>query len=208
MQLWPYIWSMWKFSCFCFCFAVLFETFKFICGLKSLKLLVYEFSEKLKPFWFQKFNFYYGQSLVIILYLELLLLLSDSSDIVDGNIKLILGLMWSLILHYSISHLKWDDDTNTQSEKQTELTPKQRLLTWIQNKLPKHNITNFTTDWNDGRKIGALVDSVAPGKFFLMTNFIHCLYIYIYIWWVPRVINLFNFINDWYQFFFCIFFFF
>lgn len=73
--------------------------------------------------------------------------------------------MWSLILHYSISRLKWDDETNTGQEKKTELTPKQRLLTWIQNKLPEQNITNFTTDWNDGRKIGALVDSVAPGKF-------------------------------------------
>ena len=42
-------------------------------------------------------------------------------------------------------------------------TPKQRLLGWINNKIPDKPITNFTTDWNDGLAIGALVDSVAPG---------------------------------------------
>lgn len=43
------------------------------------------------------------------------------------------------------------------------LTPKQRLLKWIQNKIPDVPVNNFTTDWNDGKAIGALVDSVAPG---------------------------------------------
>jgi len=38
-----------------------------------------------------------------------------------------------------------------------------RLLGWIQNKIPDLPITNFTSDWNDGRAIGALVDGVAPG---------------------------------------------
>lgn len=42
-------------------------------------------------------------------------------------------------------------------------TPKQRLLIWVQNKLPELPIKNFTTDWNDGRAIGALVDAVGPG---------------------------------------------
>lgn len=34
---------------------------------------------------------------------------------------------------------------------------------WIQSKIPNVPITNFTTDWNDGRAVGALVDAVAPG---------------------------------------------
>lgn len=38
-----------------------------------------------------------------------------------------------------------------------------RLLHWIQSKLPDLPITNFTSDWNDGRAVGALVDSVAAG---------------------------------------------
>ncbi|XP_042868221.1 filamin-A-like isoform X2 [Penaeus japonicus] len=42
-------------------------------------------------------------------------------------------------------------------------TPKQRLLHWIQSKLPDLPVSNFTNDWNDGRAVGALVDSVAAG---------------------------------------------
>ncbi|GAU93664.1 hypothetical protein RvY_05566 [Ramazzottius varieornatus] len=83
----------------------------------------------------------------------------DSTDIVDGRLKLILGLIWTLILHYSISMPMWGDE----DEGAKELTPKQRLLRWIQNKIPDLPITNFTSDWNDGRAVGALVDAVAPG---------------------------------------------
>lgn len=83
----------------------------------------------------------------------------SSSDIVDGNVKLILGLMWTLILHYSISMPVWEGEDDFDPS----LTPKQRLLKWIQNKIPDVPVNNFTTDWNDGKAIGALVDSVAPG---------------------------------------------
>lgn len=39
----------------------------------------------------------------------------DSSDIVDHKLKLILGLIWTLILHYSISMPVWDDDRTERS---------------------------------------------------------------------------------------------
>ncbi|VDP66222.1 unnamed protein product, partial [Schistosoma mattheei] len=42
-------------------------------------------------------------------------------------------------------------------------TPKQRLLSWLNNKLADRPVKNFTTDWNDGIAIGALVDACAPG---------------------------------------------
>jgi hypothetical protein len=41
-----------------------------------------------------------------------------------------------------------------------------RLLHWVQSKIPDLPINNFTSDWNDGRAVGALVDAVAPGKLF------------------------------------------
>ncbi|KAK0161840.1 hypothetical protein PV327_008250 [Microctonus hyperodae] len=85
----------------------------------------------------------------------------DSSDIVDCKLKLILGLIWTLILHYSISMPMWDGDDSEELEKGT--TPKQRLMHWVQSKLPGLPINNFTSDWNDGRAVGALVDAVAPG---------------------------------------------
>lgn len=67
-------------------------------------------------------------------------------------------------------------------------TPKQRLLGWIQHKVPDLPITNFSQDWRDGKVLGALVDSCAPGtpccsrlcRKFTVTNFIsknllHCI---------------------------------
>ncbi|KAM9327227.1 filamin-B [Gastrophryne carolinensis] len=84
----------------------------------------------------------------------------DSKAIVDGNLKLILGLIWTLILHYSISMPVWEDEGDEEVKNQT---PKQRLLGWIQNKIPNLPITNFSHNWQDGKALGALVDSCAPG---------------------------------------------
>lgn len=84
----------------------------------------------------------------------------DAQAIVDGNLKLILGMIWTLILHYSISMPMWEGEDETSAD----LTPKQRLLGWIQNKIPQLPITNFSRDWQDGRALGALVDNCAPGK--------------------------------------------
>ncbi|EYB84224.1 hypothetical protein Y032_0321g2425 [Ancylostoma ceylanicum] len=84
----------------------------------------------------------------------------DSSHIVDQNKKLILGLIWTLILHYSIS-MGWVQERN---EGQPEETPKQKLLNWIRSKLPSGMpLTNFTSDWNDGVAVGALVNALVPG---------------------------------------------
>ena len=115
---------------------------------------------------------------------------ADSSDIVDHKLKLILGLIWTLILHYSIALPVWDDDDDDDDDASelaadasagdsaaaaagrggrgsvgslSRQTPKQRLLAWIQNRIPDRAITNFTSDWSDGQTIGALVDAVAPG---------------------------------------------
>ncbi|KAK2861659.1 hypothetical protein Q5P01_001192 [Channa striata] len=83
----------------------------------------------------------------------------DSKAIVDGNLKLILGLVWTLILHYSISMPVWEGEDEEAESK----TPKQRLLGWIQHKVPDLPITNFSQDWRNGKALGALVDSCAPG---------------------------------------------
>lgn len=99
--------------------------------------------------------------MVVLVVILCFFFFSDSKAIVDGNLKLILGLVWTLILHYSISMPVWEDEGDDDAKKQT---PKQRLLGWIQNKIPYLPITNFNQNWQDGKALGALVDSCAPGK--------------------------------------------
>ncbi|XP_033105581.1 filamin-A-like [Anneissia japonica] len=79
----------------------------------------------------------------------------DASDIVKGNLKMILGLVWALILKYSVSTPLYDD--------KGDLTPKQKLLAWVNEKIPDFSIKNFSTDWNNGRAVCALIDACAPG---------------------------------------------
>lgn len=80
----------------------------------------------------------------------------DSSAIADHNLKLILGLVWSLILHYSISKQVWNHPSGEL--KNDQISAKEKLLTWIRAKLPAElSVTNFTFDWNDGILLGALV---------------------------------------------------
>ncbi|KAJ4921025.1 hypothetical protein JOQ06_007930 [Pogonophryne albipinna] len=55
----------------------------------------------------------------------------------------------------------WEDEDDEDAKK---LTPKQRLLGWIRNKVPELPITNFHRDWRDGKALGALVDNCAPGE--------------------------------------------
>ncbi|XP_037819334.1 filamin-A isoform X5 [Lucilia sericata] len=86
----------------------------------------------------------------------------DSSDIVDCKLKLILGLIWTLILHYSISMPMWEGENENQLNGSGP-TPKQRLLNWIHGKIPDMPINNFTNDWTSGKAVGALVDACAPG---------------------------------------------
>jgi len=73
------------------------------------------------------------------------------ADITDGNLKIILGLIWTLILHYQIS--KAGDVGGAKKE----------LLEWVRKKIPQYDIKGFTKDWNDGRALNALVDAIQPG---------------------------------------------
>ncbi|KAL6061848.1 Calponiny domain-containing protein [Balamuthia mandrillaris] len=75
-------------------------------------------------------------------------------DVVDGKLKLILGLIWTLILRYQINVIG-------------EGSPKWELLEWVKRQTEPYNIKkplrNFTTDWQDGTTLAALVDSIQPG---------------------------------------------
>ncbi|KXJ84329.1 hypothetical protein RP20_CCG011041 [Aedes albopictus] len=72
-------------------------------------------------------------------------------DIVNGNVKLILGLIWSLIVRYQIGRSKFP--------------PRKLMLAWLQAALPDCKVTNLTTDWNSGVLLSALLDYCEPGLF-------------------------------------------
>lgn len=70
-------------------------------------------------------------------------------DIVNGNLKLILGLIWHLILRYQIGKSKFPT--------------KKLMLAWLNAVVPNRDITNFTSDWNDGIALHAVIDWCRPG---------------------------------------------
>ncbi|KAK3922888.1 Filamin-B [Frankliniella fusca] len=72
-------------------------------------------------------------------------------DIVNGNLKLILGLIWSLIVRYQIGRSKFP--------------PKKLMLAWLRAALPECRVDNFTSDWNSGVALSALLDYCKPGLF-------------------------------------------
>lgn len=75
-----------------------------------------------------------------------------NTDIVEGNLKLILGLVWSLILRYQIGR--------------TNFPPKKLMLAWLRAVLPPDlQVSNFTTDWNSGVALCALLEYCKPGLF-------------------------------------------
>jgi len=73
-------------------------------------------------------------------------------DIASGRLKLILGVIWTLILRYQIQ--KCGDSGRARNE----------LLEWVRTKIPEYNIQNFQKDWNDGRAISGLVNAVGGGN--------------------------------------------
>ncbi|KAL4219915.1 hypothetical protein ACF0H5_020327 [Mactra antiquata] len=72
-------------------------------------------------------------------------------DIVNGNAKIILGLVWSLVQRYQISG------------KKTRAPPKKLMTIFFRSVIPELDITNFTSDWNDGVALHALIDNLKPG---------------------------------------------
>lgn len=80
-------------------------------------------------------------------------------DIYNGNLKLILGLVWRLILRYQIS---LDRATGTSGSKRG-VSAKKVLLGWVQSSIPHINVGNFSSHWHDGVALTALLDSLQPG---------------------------------------------
>eukprot|EP00808_Paulinella_micropora_P004358 g61065.t1 len=73
-----------------------------------------------------------------------------STDLNSGNLTIILGLIWTLILRYQI---------NKGGEAGSA---KNALLEWVNSKIAPKHINNFTDDWRDGDTIVKLLNAVQP----------------------------------------------
>ncbi|KAF7708796.1 hypothetical protein HF521_017853 [Silurus meridionalis] len=94
-----------------------------------------------------------------------------NDDIADGNPKLTLGLIWTIILHFQIS----DIQINGQSD---DMSAKEKLLLWSQRMVEGYKglrCDNFTTSWRDGKLFNAVIHRHEPrlidmGKVYHQTN--------------------------------------
>lgn len=89
-----------------------------------------------------------------------------AEDIVDGNPRLILGLIWTIILRFQIQEIEIpEDEDNESSEKKSA---KDALLLWAQRKThgyPDVHITDFSSSWRNGLGFNALIHSHRPDLF-------------------------------------------
>lgn len=87
----------------------------------------------------------------------------SNDDIVDGNPKLTLGLMWYIISHFQLQlllkNLMLDSDADT---------PEEKLLAWCRQSVRGYDavdVKNFTTSWRDGLAFNALIHRYRPHLF-------------------------------------------
>ncbi|XP_063905659.1 dystonin isoform X26 [Zophobas morio] len=80
-----------------------------------------------------------------------------SEDIVDGNPKLTLGLIWTIILHFQISDIVVGQEPNVSA--------KDYLLRWAKrttHKYPGVHVQDFTKSWRDGLAFSAIIHRNRP----------------------------------------------
>ncbi|XP_076250387.1 spectrin beta chain, non-erythrocytic 5 kst isoform X4 [Rhynchophorus ferrugineus] len=89
-----------------------------------------------------------------------------AEDIVDGNPRLTLGLIWTIILRFQIQNIEVAlDEENESSEKKSA---KDALLLWAQRKThgyPGVEIRDFSVSWRTGLGFNALIHAHRPDLF-------------------------------------------
>ncbi|NWV16640.1 MACF1 factor, partial [Origma solitaria] len=81
-----------------------------------------------------------------------------NDDITDGNPKLTLGLIWTIILHFQISDIYISGELG-------DMSAKEKLLLWTQKVTAGYigvKCTNFSSCWSDGKMFNALIHRYRP----------------------------------------------
>ncbi|XP_040192935.1 microtubule-actin cross-linking factor 1 isoform X12 [Rana temporaria] len=81
-----------------------------------------------------------------------------NDDITDGNPKLTLGLIWTIILHFQISDIYVSGESG-------DMSAKEKLLLWTQKVTAGYvgvRCTNFTSCWSDGKMFNAIIHRYRP----------------------------------------------
>uniref|UniRef100_F6YYH0 Microtubule actin crosslinking factor 1 n=1 Tax=Ornithorhynchus anatinus TaxID=9258 RepID=F6YYH0_ORNAN len=81
-----------------------------------------------------------------------------NDDITDGNPKLTLGLIWTIILHFQISDIYISGESG-------DMSAKEKLLLWTQKVTAGYTgikCTNFSSCWSDGKMFNALIHRYRP----------------------------------------------
>ena len=81
------------------------------------------------------------------------------ADITDGNHRLTLGLIWTIILRFQIQEIDFID------ENKEKRSAKDALLLWCQMKTSDYqnvNVVNFTTSWKNGLAFNAIIHKHLP----------------------------------------------
>ncbi|XP_072485533.1 nesprin-2 isoform X2 [Notamacropus eugenii] len=112
------------------------------------------------------------------------------TDIVEGNPSIILGLIWTIILHFHIEELAWILSCNynqpsldcvsvvdltqtsgpppkkrSKAQARWKMSAKKALLLWAQEKCATHesvNVTDFKSSWRDGMAFLAVIHALRP----------------------------------------------
>eukprot|EP01087_Luapelamoeba_hula_P000809 TRINITY_DN1059_c0_g1_i1.p1 TRINITY_DN1059_c0_g1~~TRINITY_DN1059_c0_g1_i1.p1 ORF type:complete len:531 (+),score=150.75 TRINITY_DN1059_c0_g1_i1:111-1703(+) len=88
----------------------------------------------------------------------------SSQDILAGNLKVILGLVWRLILTFQVED-QGDDEAKGLSSAQRNKAARQKLLKWCQETTAGHNgvnVQDFEASWYDGMAFCALIHAMDP----------------------------------------------
>ncbi|XP_066430053.1 microtubule-actin cross-linking factor 1 isoform X5 [Eleutherodactylus coqui] len=81
-----------------------------------------------------------------------------NDDITDGNPKLTLGLIWTIILHFQISDIYVSGESG-------DMSAKEKLLLWTQKVTAGYvgvKCTNFSSCWSDGKMFNAIIHRYRP----------------------------------------------